>query len=199
MGLFLSAHGAEDKGVPIALPRIGRSSALETFTAPVHAASTDKRFFVCCDRLKRINDGTMSELKTKETDDSVEAYLAAIDDRHRREECQIICDMMRDVTGLEPKMWGADIVGFGSYHYKYATGREGDWFVTGFSSRKQNISLYVMAGFSKYPELMETLGRYKTGKSCLYIKRTSDVDMAVLRKLIELSVRHMNPFSASQN
>ena len=85
-------------------------------------------------------------------------------------------EMMQELTGEKPEMWGPSIVGFGSYHYKYASGREGDWFLTGFSPRKQSLTLYIMSGFSRYEELMEKLGKYKTGKSCLYIKKLEDVD-----------------------
>ena len=92
--------------------------------------------------------------------------------------------MMREITGERPKMWGSSIVGFGSYHFKYASGREGDWPVTGFSPRKQALTLYIMTGFEKHGALMKKLGKYKTGKSCLYIKKLEDVDQVTLRKLI---------------
>ncbi len=98
---------------------------------------------------------------------------------------------MREITGDEPAMWGPSMVGFGRYHYKYASGREGDWFVAGFSPRKQNLTLYIMSGFSGYDELMARLGKHTTGKSCLYIKRLEDVDLAVLEELIRRSVAHV--------
>ena len=100
-------------------------------------------------------------------------------------------DIMMEVTGEKPKMWGPSIVGFGSYHYVYASGREGDWPLTGFSPRKQALTLYIMAGFGHYDELMSRLGKHKTGKSCLYVKRLSDIDESVLRELIAASVDHM--------
>ena len=98
---------------------------------------------------------------------------------------------MQRVTGEPPTMWGDSIVGFGSYHYVYDSGREGDWFLTGFSPRKRNLSLYIMAGFSDYDELMERLGKHKTGKSCLYVNRLSDIDLDVLEALVRQSVAHM--------
>jgi hypothetical protein len=98
---------------------------------------------------------------------------------------------MKQVTGEEPEMWGESIVGFGSYHYKYKSGREGDWFVTGFSPRAQNLTLYIMSGFDEYDQLMSRLGKYKTGKSCLYITKIDDVDQEVLKELVNKSVKHM--------
>jgi hypothetical protein len=133
----------------------------------------------------------MAELKTKQTEASVSAFLDAVENEQRRADCRTVLNLMRAVTGEEPKMWGPSMVGFGSYHYKYASGREGDWFVTGFSPRKQDLTLYIMAGFDRYDELMAKLGRYKTGKSCLYLKRLSDVDLGVLRELVTASVEAM--------
>ena len=98
--------------------------------------------------------------------------------------------MMKKITGKKPKLWDSNIVGFGSYHYKYASGREGDWFLTGFSPRKQALTLYIMPGFGDYGPLMKKLGKYKTGKSCLYIKKLEDVDQKTLKELIAKSVRH---------
>jgi hypothetical protein len=102
-----------------------------------------------------------------------------------------VAAMMREATGSRAKMWGAHIVGFGEYHYKYASGREGDFMVTGFSPRKQALTLYIIPGFSHFESLMSKLGRYKTGKSCLYIKRLSDIDEKVLKRLIVSSVEYM--------
>jgi hypothetical protein len=95
---------------------------------------------------------------------------------------------MAEVTGDEPRLWGRGMVGFGTYHYRYESGREGDWFVTGFAPRKSDLTLYIMAGFDRYEALMSRLGKYRTGKSCLYVKRLADVDEAVLRELVEESV-----------
>lgn len=100
--------------------------------------------------------------------------------------------LMGEITGEKPKMWGTAIVGFGNYHYKYASGREGDFLITGFSPRKQALTLYIMAGFSSYDSLMKKLGKYKTGKSCLYIKKLEDIDMKVLKQLISRSVKYMH-------
>lgn len=133
----------------------------------------------------------MAELKTKKNSGDVEAFIASIENEQRRRDAEVVLKMMRGVTRAEPVMWGDSIVGFGSYHYVYESGREGDWFLTGFSPRKQALTLYIMAGFSRYGELMEKLGKYKTGKACLYVKKMEDVDQKVLRELITESVRHM--------
>jgi hypothetical protein len=105
---------------------------------------------------------------------------------------------MEEVTGHKPKMWGPSIVGFGSYHYKYDSGREGDWMVTGFSPRKKDLTLYIMMGFEKHQDLMKQLGKHSTGKSCLYIKRLSDIHMPTLKKLIKTSVKELQDYTASR-
>ena len=133
----------------------------------------------------------MAELKTRPTDDDVAAFINNIADKQKRQDSQAILALMQDVTGAEPQMWGDSIVGFGSYHYKYASGREGDWFLTGFAPRKQNLTLYIMAGFEQYDTLLARLGKHKTGKSCLYLKRLADVDPNTLRELVQQSVAHM--------
>ena len=99
--------------------------------------------------------------------------------------------VMKAAVGTPPKMWGPSIVGFGHYHYKYASGRENDWFLAGFSPRKHDLTLYLMSGLDRHDALVTRLGKYKTGKSCLYIKRLADVDIAVLKELIAESVKHM--------
>lgn len=133
----------------------------------------------------------MAELKTKQTNQSVEKFLKSIAEVGTRDDCLTIMQIMKQATRAEPKMWGTSIVGFGTYHYKYASGREGDWPLTGFSPRKQNLTLYIMPGFTRYEELMQKLGKYKTGKSCLYIKKLADVNMSVLKQLVKQSVEHM--------
>lgn len=138
----------------------------------------------------------MAELKTKQTDQSVDGFLNKVPEEKKREDSFAIKKLMEAVTGEPAKMWGDSIVGFGSYHYKYASGREGDWMLTGFSPRKQNLTLYIMPGFDRYEELMEKLGKYKTGKSCLYIKKLEDVNLDVLKELVDLSVKHMREGSA---
>ena len=131
----------------------------------------------------------MTELKTKVNDQSVAAFLDGIADEGRRQDCYTILEMMQKASRAEPKMWGDSIVGFGSYRYKYASGREGDWLLTGFSPRKQNLTLYIMSGFSDFGELLSRLGKHKTGKGCLYIKKLTDVDLSVLQELIDQSVK----------
>jgi len=132
-----------------------------------------------------------AELKTKLNDASVEAFLDSIEDDGKRADCRRVSELMQKLSGDEPKMWGASIVGFGSVHLKYATGRELDWLVVGFSPRKANITLYVTDCFERYGELMAKLGKYKTGKSCLYIKRLADIDMGVLEELITASIKNV--------
>lgn len=133
----------------------------------------------------------MYELKTKETDASVEVFLDSIEDEQRREDCKAVAQLMQQVTKEKPKMWGSSIVGFGQYHYKYASGHEGNAALTGFSPRKQALTLYIMGGFDTYNDLMSKLGTYKIGKACLYVKRLADIDQKVLKELIKQSVDHM--------
>jgi Domain of unknown function (DU1801) len=133
----------------------------------------------------------MAENKTKPTQMSVTEFINSIDDEDRRKDVKKVAAMMRKATGKKAKMWGPSIVGFDQYHYKYDSGREGDFMITGFSPRKQSLTLYVMPGFKGFDELMKKLGKHKTGKSCLYINRLSDVDEKVLEKLITESVKLM--------
>lgn len=132
-----------------------------------------------------------AELKTKPQKTSVAAFLNAVDNDVRRQDAKVIAKMMAKITGKKAVMWGGSIVGYGSYHYKYKTGREGDWMITGFSPRKANLVVYIMAGFRQYDALMAKLGKYKTGKSCLYINKLDDIDLSVLEKLISESVKMM--------
>ncbi len=129
----------------------------------------------------------MYELKTKINDASVENFLKLIPDEKKRQDSFVILDMMKEVTGEEPKMWGTSIIGFGTYRYKYASGQTGDWLRIGFSPRKQNLSLYIMSGFQQSEELMTRLGKHSTGKGCLYIKKLEDIDLNVLKELIKAS------------
>lgn len=131
----------------------------------------------------------MAEPKTRQNTASVTAFLNAIEDQQQLADAKKLSKMMRESTGSRAKMWGSSIVGFGTYHYVYASGREGDWPIVGYSPRKQNFSVYIMSGFSGSKTLMSKLGKHKTGKSCLYIKRLSDVDEKVLRQLIDKSVK----------
>lgn len=134
----------------------------------------------------------MAELKTKRNKGNVESFLNSVPDEKKRQDSFKVLELMKQVTGKEPEMWGESIVGFGSYHYKYASGQEGDWFLVGFSPRKQNITLYIMSGFDEYEQLLTKLGKHSTGKSCLYIKKIEDVDMGILKELVRQSVEHMS-------
>lgn len=133
----------------------------------------------------------MAELKTKPTTMSVEKFLNSVEDEKKRSDSFKILEMMKQVTKEKPKMWGPSIVGFGKYHYKYESGHEGDMCITGFSPRKQNLTIYIVPGFTKYDDLLSKLGKVKTSVSCLYIKKLEDVDEKVLKKLIERSVKDM--------
>jgi hypothetical protein len=130
-------------------------------------------------------------LKTKRTRASVDAFLAGIKDEGRRRDCAALVKLMRQATGSAPAMWGASIVGFGTHHYKYASGREGDWFIVGFSPRKTDLTLYVMSGAERHAAQLAKLGPHKTGRSCLYIKRLADVDLDVLRRIVETTVKYV--------
>lgn len=138
----------------------------------------------------------MAELKTQPNDQSVEDFLNSVENDTKREDSFTILELMKEETGAEPIMWGDRIVGFGTYHYKYASGRDAEWFLTGFSPRKQNLTLYIMSGFEEYDDLLGKLGRHSTGKSCLYVKKLEDVDQDVLRELVSKSVEHMKETNA---
>jgi hypothetical protein len=138
----------------------------------------------------------MAELKTKMNDAEVEAFLNSVENEDKREDSFKLLELMKKVTGLEPKMWGDSLIGFGQYHYRYATGHEGDAGLVGFSPRKQNLTLYLMGCYinpedKKYGELFQQLGKYKRGKSCLYINKLKDVDKGVLEQLIKRSFEDM--------
>ncbi len=130
----------------------------------------------------------MSDLKTKPTNASVDEFLNSVEHPQRREDGFELLRMMKEITKEEPTMWGPSIVGFGSYHYKYESGREGEMPITGFSPRKKSLTVYIMSGFEKYQHLLEKLGKHKTGKSCLYINKLEDVDRVVLKEIIRKSV-----------
>lgn len=137
-----------------------------------------------------------AELKTKKTRASVAEFIKGVEDDRVRKECRTVMKIMKEATGAPARMWGPSIVGFGSYHYRYASGREGDWFLTGFAPRKGNLTLYIMSGFREYEGLMKRLGKHRTGKSCLYVKSLEDVDMKVLTDLVRKSVSHMRKRNA---
>ncbi len=133
----------------------------------------------------------MAETKTKPTAVSVKDFISTVPDEQKRKDSLVLIDMMSKITKEEPKMWGPSIIGFGSYHYKYESGHEGDMCITGFSPRKAAISVYILMGFNKSSELMKKLGKYKMGKSCLYVKKLTDIDTKVLEELIEESVKYI--------
>jgi hypothetical protein len=138
--------------------------------------------------LPKITDveGIMADAKTKPTDQSVMAFLEGVENVSRRQDCLALLDLMKDVTGAEPIMWGTSIVGFGSYHYKGKSGREGDWFPVGFSPRKQNLTLYLMGGLDQ--SLLSKFGKHKTGKGCIYVNKLADIDLQVLREMVKKSL-----------
>lgn len=134
----------------------------------------------------------MAELKTKQTNDSVISFINKIEDEQKRKDSFAIIEMMNQATRLPPKMWGTGIVGFGSYHYKYESGHEGDMCIIGFSPRKQNLTLYVGVSNKNIQQLLPKLGKHKTGKSCLYINKLSDVNENVLQQIINTSFQQSN-------
>ena len=136
-----------------------------------------------------------AEIKTKVNDASVTKFLEGVTDEGKRNDAFEILKLMKQITKEEPKMWGASIVGFGSYHYKGASGREGDWMLVGFSPRKQALTLYLMHGFDAHADLLKKLGKYKTGMGCLYINKLDDVDRKVLKELVTASVKRMKQSS----
>lgn len=131
----------------------------------------------------------MAENKTKETDTSVKKFLNGVADEQQRKDSLALVELMQAATKLPPKMWGSAIVGFGSYHYKYESGREGDSPLVGFSPRKGTLTLYVRLGTGKQDELLEKLGKHTTGKGCLYIKKLEDVHLPTLKKIVQQSVK----------
>jgi hypothetical protein len=133
----------------------------------------------------------MAELKTKPTNASVAAFVKKVTDVQKRADTQALVDLMTQATKCEPVMWGTSIIGFGCQTYQYASGQTGDWPIVGLSPRKQNLTLYIMPGFDEHGPLLKKLGPHKTGKSCLYIKRLSDIDLPTLRKIVTGSVTHM--------
>lgn len=133
----------------------------------------------------------MSETKTQPNAESVLEFLHKLPEQKRTADCLVLVDLMQKATACQPVMWGSSIVGFGKYQYRYANGREGDWPIIGFSPRKNDLTLYIMPGFEKYDQLLQKLGKHKTGKSCLYLKNLADVDLKVLEKIISESVKAM--------
>ena len=133
----------------------------------------------------------MAELKTRVNDGDVKKFIAGLAEERERRDCAALVKLMKDATGAAPRMWGTNIVGFGTYHYVYASGQEGDWPLIAFSPRKKNLSLYIMPGFGRYDALMKKLGPHKTGKSCLYVRTLDDIHLPTLKTLVVKSVRDM--------
>ena len=133
----------------------------------------------------------MADNKTVPTGEPVEQFLGTVTDERKRQDCRDLLDLMTAVTGHEPRMWGASLVGFGRYHYRYESGREGDFFLTGFSPRKSALTVYIMPGCSRYESLLDRMGPHKTGKSCLYLKSLESVDRDILEEIVRDSVEYM--------
>ena len=141
----------------------------------------------------------MATNKTTPNEQSVEEFLNAVEDDQKRKDSFAILELMKQITGMEPKMWGSSIVGFGSYHYKYDSGREGDAILAGFSPRKQALTIYNMGGFEEDDDLLKKLGKHTTGKGCLYIKRLDDIDLPTLTNLIEESFKRAKQTHVPEN
>jgi hypothetical protein len=133
----------------------------------------------------------MTELKTRPSGRSVTAFLAGIRDPEMRKDCRTLARLMTKVTKARPTMWGASVVGFGRYHYRYGSGREGDWFLTGFSPRRANLTIYLLGGAAREPALRKRLGKHTTSVGCLYLKSLTGIDLKVLEKLVASSVREL--------
>jgi hypothetical protein len=133
----------------------------------------------------------MAEMKTKENNENVEKFLNTVEDISKRKDCFEIAELMKKASDFEPKMWGNAIVGFGRYHYKYESGREGDMCLIGFSPRKKNITMYIMAGIDSQRDLLDKLGKHKTSKGCLYINKLSDIDKNILTKLMKNAIAYL--------
>lgn len=141
----------------------------------------------------------MSELKTKPNHGDVESFIASVEPEQKRDDSRALLKMMQEITREEPVLWGPSIIGFGNYHYVYESGREGDWFLTGFSPRKQALTIYLMGSYGFDNPLMDKLGKHKTGKGCLYVKKLDDVDEKVLKELIEKSIEALKKRYADYN
>lgn len=141
----------------------------------------------------------MAELKTTPNNNDVHAFIEGVENDRKREDCKVLLELIGKITGEQPKMWGDSIVGYGNYHYVYESGREGDWFLAGFSPRKQSITIYMMGGNDAPQELIDQLGKHKMSVGCLYINKLADVDLDVLKKLISLSVETLKKRYADYN
>ncbi|MEM6461491.1 MAG: DUF1801 domain-containing protein [Pseudomonadota bacterium] len=155
------------------------------------AAFQDRETMVAKTAGPNAKNGDKAGLKTRPNSNDVAAFIDAVEDEQKREDSKILLELMKRATGCEPVMWGTSIIGFGSYEYTYASGHSAEWCATGFSPRKAALTVYIMSGFPGYDALMERLGRYKTGKSCLYIKRLADIDVRVLEELVAADYRNI--------
>jgi len=133
----------------------------------------------------------MAELKTKKNDAPVENFLSSIKEEQKRKDAFLLLEIIKEVTGEQPKMWGSSIIGFGDFHYEYGSGRTGEWFITGFSPRKQNITMYFCAGVEPLAAYMKNLGKYKTGVGCLYFQKLADVDTAALKEMLKKNMERV--------
>lgn len=134
----------------------------------------------------------MTQNKTVQTGASVDDFIASIEHPTRQQDALALVDLFSKTTEFSPKMWGDSIVGFGQYHYRYASGREGDFLATGFSPRKSNLSIYIMPGYGDFSEILNDLGKHKLGKSCLYVNKLADIDLDVLQKLIVAGIARLD-------
>ena len=134
----------------------------------------------------------MTQNKTVQTNALVEGFIASITHPTRQQDAGVLVDLFTKTTGFAPKMWGNSIVGFGQYHYRYATGREGDFLATGFSPRKSNLSIYIMPGYGDFSDILKNLGKHKLGKSCLYVNKLSDIDLDILAQLIAAGIERLD-------
>ncbi|MFN0262468.1 DUF1801 domain-containing protein [Tepidamorphus sp. 3E244] len=134
----------------------------------------------------------MPENKTTATGADVDAYIQTVEPERRREEATLLDQLFREVTGFEPRMWGASIIGYGAYHYRYDSGREGDFLATGFSPRKAKHSIYIMPGYQDYSAILARLGKHKTGKACLYVNKLADIDLDVLKALVRAGLADLD-------
>ena len=141
----------------------------------------------------------MAEIKTKATTVSVKKFIESVEDEQKREDSFVLVDMMKKITKEEPKMWGPSIIGFGKYEYRYESGHGGEMCVVGFSPRKAAITIYILMGFDKTPELLKKLGKHKVSKACLYIKRLSDIDLKILEELVKMSVKEIKSYKVYPN
>ena len=132
-----------------------------------------------------------AKLKTTQNKKSPKGFIASVDNEQRRNDAEILLDLFNRVTGLKPRMWGSSIIGYGRYHYRYESGREGEFFMTGFSPRKTSSTIYIMPGYRDLSKMLKRLGKHKTGKSCLYINKLSDVDLKVLEEIVLYGLDYM--------